>query len=322
MFHALARDTSGHILRSKNRVNGASASPATEYSRSMDSEGALLEQAQTRLGTVLCGKYTVDRVLGVGGMAVVYAATHRNEKRVAIKMLHPELCCMPRSESASCARATSRTPEAQGRRRRHRRRRRRGRRRLHRDGVSRRPARRRDRQPSRRTVCRPAAALVIVHELCGVLAAAHAHGIVHRDIKPANLFVTREGDLKVLDFGIPARLAIRLGSGDEHGHDAGTPAFMAPEQARGRSAAIGAATDIWAAGATLFTLLSGANVHEADTAQMIMIQAATSRRDRSRASCPTCRPRSWRRLQGARLRPRPTLGRCRCACARRSATLA
>ena len=56
-----------------------------------DDDDELRSRAQGRVGTVLCGKYRIDRVLGVGGMAVVYAATHRNQKRVAVKMLHPEL---------------------------------------------------------------------------------------------------------------------------------------------------------------------------------------------------------------------------------------
>src|SRR5271168_5018859 len=51
----------------------------------------LLALARARIGRVLRGKYHLDRVLGVGGMAVVYAATHRNQKQFAIKMLHAEL---------------------------------------------------------------------------------------------------------------------------------------------------------------------------------------------------------------------------------------
>src|SRR5580704_7744109 len=54
-------------------------------------DAELLKMAEERLGRVLRGKYRLDRVLGIGGMATVYAATHRNKKRVAIKMLHPEL---------------------------------------------------------------------------------------------------------------------------------------------------------------------------------------------------------------------------------------
>src|ERR1700681_1671241 len=55
----------------------------------MDAE--LEERAKRSIGTVLRGKYRLDRVIGVGGMAAVFAATHRNLKRFAVKVLHPEL---------------------------------------------------------------------------------------------------------------------------------------------------------------------------------------------------------------------------------------
>src|SRR5258708_26275726 len=54
-------------------------------------EPVIEERGRERIGTTLNGKYRIDRLLGVGGMATVYAATHRNNKRVAVKMLHPEL---------------------------------------------------------------------------------------------------------------------------------------------------------------------------------------------------------------------------------------
>ena len=103
-------------------------------------------------------------------------------------------------------------------------------------------------------------------QLLDVLAAAHENGILHRDIKPANLFITGAGALKVLDFGI-ARLSTpehRQASTLE-GTLLGTPAFSPPEQARGRLGEMDARSDVWAVGATLFTLLTGRFVHLAET---------------------------------------------------------
>ena len=57
----------------------------------MSDEQELHRRARARVGTVLRGKYRLDKVLGLGGMAVVYAATHRNQAEFAIKVLHPEL---------------------------------------------------------------------------------------------------------------------------------------------------------------------------------------------------------------------------------------
>jgi serine/threonine protein kinase len=119
--------------------------------------------------------------------------------------------------------------------------------------------------------------LALAEQLLDVLAAAHAKTIVHRDIKPANLFVTSAGDLKVLDFGI-ARLrdAATLHATTQSGTMLGTPAFMSPEQALGRTKEIDGQTDIWAVGATLFSLLSGRIVHEAETAPQLLLRAASS----------------------------------------------
>src|SRR5690606_21900540 len=93
-------------------------------------------------------------------------------------------------------------------------------------------------------------ALTEIDELHAVLAMAHEKDIVHRDIKPENLFITSLGQLKVLDFGIA-----RLNQGDtgstRAGSFMGTPAFSAPEQARGRWNEVDARTDLYAVGATL-----------------------------------------------------------------------
>ncbi len=127
----------------------------------------------------------------------------------------------------------------------------------------------------RRLPARSAAA--IGHHLLEVLAAAHTKGVVHRDIKPANLFLTNDGTLKVLDFGI-ARL--RESSDVSHttntGTFFGTPAFMAPEQASGRFRDVDDLTDLWAVGATLFTLISGRIVHDAENSHALLLAASTA----------------------------------------------
>src|SRR5690606_8273689 len=100
---------------------------------------------------------------------------------------------------------------------------------------------------------------LVADQLLDVLAAAHAASIVHRDLKPDNVFLTHEGRVKVLDFGI-ARLraaAHETSASTQAGSLLGTPAFMAPEQALGRWKEVDERTDIWAVGATLYTLLTG-----------------------------------------------------------------
>ncbi|MGB9235885.1 MAG: protein kinase [Terriglobales bacterium] len=109
------------------------------------------------------------------------------------------------------------------------------------------------------------------------LAAAHEKGIVHRDLKPENIFVTKDGRIKILDFGL-AKLAVKAGSEPHEvtltsaqtlaGMVMGTASYMAPEQVRGETA--DPRTDIFAFGAVLFEMLSGARAFRRDTAAETM----------------------------------------------------
>jgi serine/threonine-protein kinase len=235
-----------------------------------------LARARARLGTTLRGKYRLDRILGVGGMAAVYAATHRNGNEFAVKLLHPEL-----SLSSDLRNRFLREGQAAGA--------------VKHPGVV---------SVLDDDVAEDGTAFLVMEllrgesveavwerlgkrlagrfvvdigvELLDVLAAAHERGVVHRDIKPANLLLTLDGRLKVLDFGIARLRDAASAQATRTGITMGTPAFMAPEQVLGKTTEIDGRTDVWAAGATLFTLASGRLVHEADTVQQIMIAAATT----------------------------------------------
>lgn len=234
------------------------------------------ERAEARIGSVIKDKWRLDRLLGVGGMACVYAATHRNKKRAAVKMLHREY-----SNDASIRERFLRegylansvghrgvvTVDDDD---------------LAEDGAAfivmelldgetleQRWRRKGHRLPLEEV-------LAVADQVLDALAAAHDKGVVHRDLKPENLFLTREGVVKLLDFGI-GRLRELQGvpTTTLSGATMGTPAFMAPEQARGRWDEVDGQTDLWALGATFFTLLTGEYVHESDTINETLALACT-----------------------------------------------
>ena len=262
-----------------------------------DSEAAtsvydpLVMRARARVGHVLREKWRLDVLLGVGGMAAVYAATHRNGSRVAIKILHSELTINPQvrnrflregyvanavghegavkiidddtAEDGSLFMVTELL-----------------------DGETLEDRRLRlGGQLSEDDV------LSVADQLLEVLAAAHAKGVVHRDIKPENVFLTRAGQVKVLDFGIARLRELSSAStATKSGASMGTPAYMPPEQARALWDEVDARSDLWAVGATMFHLLSGKLVHDGRTANEMLLSAMTKAAPPLASVAPTITP--------------------------------
>jgi serine/threonine-protein kinase len=119
-------------------------------------------------------------------------------------------------------------------------------------------------------------ALRLGREIATALAAAHHHGVVHRDLKPANLRLTADGHVKVLDFGL-ARIISAAPEADTRPLDgsngsapnavAGTPGYMSPEQALGRSPE--PPTDVFSLGVVLFQMITGRRPFAGDNALAI-----------------------------------------------------
>jgi serine/threonine protein kinase len=102
----------------------------------------------------------------------------------------------------------------------------------------------------------PREAAELLRTLAAAVQHAHQRGIVHRDLKPANVLLAADGTPKVADFGLAKRLDQDRGR-TQTGAVLGTPAYMAPEQARGQASAVGPPTDVWALGVILYEMLTG-----------------------------------------------------------------
>lgn len=228
-----------------------------------------------RTGRLLGGKWRLERVVGEGGTATVYAATHRDDgRRAAIKVLRAELVhdrdVVDRFLKEGYLVSGIEHPgvvKVQG------------------DGVT------EDGCPylvlellvgqtldelrqTRGGRIPLDEGMPIADAMMDTLAAVHATGIVHRDLKPQNVIVLDGGGIKILDFG----LAKVRGRTAEAAQDVvGTPSFMPPEQALGVIKKMDAQSDVWALGATLFFVLSGQPVHVARHPTAMMLASASTR---------------------------------------------
>jgi eukaryotic-like serine/threonine-protein kinase len=204
-------------------------------------------------GDLIADRYELEELVGTGGMSSVFRAHDRQlDRRVAIKVLHehyaedPEYLERFRREARAVARLShpnivtviDRGDDG-------------GRQYIvfeHVDGENLKElVLRTGRLPVRR-------ALELALAVADGLAFAHDHGLVHRDVKPQNVLLSREGEVKVTDFGIARSLHVDHGV-TQTGTVLGTGEYLAPEQASGKP--VSPATDVYSLGVVLWELLAG-----------------------------------------------------------------
>lgn len=240
------------------------------------------------VGTTLADTYRIVRVLGEGGMGRVYEARHTRitAKRFAVKTLHAEYLRQPevlsRFQREVEAAASLDSP--------------------HVVGVYD-VARTEDGRPfmvsefldgqelgkliEERGPLPIGFTVRLVRQVCRALGAAHERGIVHRDVKPANIFLVGNAaapTAKIIDFGI-SRVAGAGGTAlTKTGMIMGTPAFMAPEQAKGTE--LDHRADVYALGAVLYCALTGSEPFKTDDPQAALVSVLTREPERPRSLVP------------------------------------
>ena len=234
----------------------------------------LTDQLREQLGSSLAGRYEIEREAGAGGMATVYLARDlKHARRVALKVLHPDLAAALGAERFLAEIRTTANlqhPHILP---------------LHDSGeadgflfyvmpfVEGETLRAR---LEREQLLPIDDALRIAREMLSALDYAHRHGVVHRDIKPENILL-HDGSALVADFGIA--LAVTAAGGQrmtQTGLSLGTPQYMSPEQAMGERQIDGRA-DIYAAGAVLYEMLTGEPPFSGASVQAIVAKVMTER---------------------------------------------
>jgi tRNA A-37 threonylcarbamoyl transferase component Bud32 len=251
------------------------------------------------IGTTISDRYRIERLLGEGGMGAVYQAEHTlMRKRMAIKVLHPEMTRLPevvaRFEREAMAAAHIDHPHV----------------------VTATDFGKLDdgsfflalefvEGASLREVIglgrlELGRSLHIARQMAGALQRAHTLKIVHRDLKPENvMLVDRDGDpdfVKVLDFGIAKVQMGELGTNDRAGPEQnvltqagmvyGTPEYMAPEQALGQP--VDARADLYALGVIIYEMLTGHRPFEADSKVALLGMQVTAPVPAMITKCPDC----------------------------------
>src|SRR5690349_11529014 len=226
------------------------------------------------VAAALSGRYTIERELGAGGMATVYLARDvKHDRKVAVKVLHPDLAAALGAERFLAEIRTTANlqhPHILA---------------LHDsgeadgflfyvmpfiDGESLRDRLTRERQLP------IGDALRIAREVADALGYAHEHGVIHRDIKPENILL-QGGHAFVADFGIA--LAVQSAGGQrmtQTGLSLGTPQYMSPEQAMGERT-IDARSDLYALGAVVYEMLTGDPPFRGSTVQAIVAKVLTEK---------------------------------------------
>ena len=221
-------------------------------------------------GSTFAGRYHIYEELGKGGMGKVYKALDKEiEEKVALKLLNPDIV----ADSKTIERFRNELKTA--------------------------------RQISHKNVCRmyhfgkdegvyyitmeyvrgedlksmirmmgrlsPGQAVSIARQVCEGLAEAHRLGVIHRDLKPQNVMIDRDGNVKIMDFGIARSLKAKGITGA--GIMIGTPEYMSPEQVEGKDA--DERSDIYALGIVLYEMLTGKVPFEGETPLSVALKQKT-----------------------------------------------
>ena len=233
------------------------------------------EQGPTaRVGAVIKGKWTVDGLLGVGGMAAVYAASHRNGQRAALKILHADFArektiCERFLREAYVSNKVNHSATVQ----------------VLDDDMTEQGEpflimellegeTVRDAWKKCGRTMPIGRVLQICERVVDCLASCHAINVIHRDLKPANIFITNEGEIKVLDFGV-AQMRDATSERTATGTALGTPAYMSPEQAMGLVDQLDGRADLFSVGAMMHALITGHRINNGRTEQEALVMAAT-----------------------------------------------